>query len=707
MSPWLSRVGQNKHHGLSNVITVQSRLSNAAWISWLVGATALTAPLLVRYIKFFRHPGAGYPYYLLAASCAFAAGVPLYHRLRIRGLWRYEPAAFVLPLLAGLIYQTRATLVVAWIMVAAYALGWSVLDRAGLLAASPVEAMALPAGVGLALLSIATFFLGLAHGYYPSVFALLLVTLCATCLRGVPALWKALQSLLRAWREAAELRDGFATLGLAFGIVFAAAASMVVLAPSLAFDVLRYHLVEVMVYNARHALVIAPFLDIGYNPQNSELLMTLAYSLGGQPAAQMTPPLFFALALLMTFAMARRTGAGRLGAATGTLFAGTIPFLHWTGSVAKNDLVLAFYLLAALYAYLRWQESEKFAWILLGAFFVAAAAGVKPTVVFGLPPLAIFYFLAAWRQPKRWRAIALLAAIFALFGLYWYVRAWLLTGNPVYPFALRAAVSTAAGRTGQPASPLLYLQLPWRLHFAGQNYFASPLANPLGVFFVLFVPVWFLLRRRAHRAQRTCLVFAAGYLVYWAIADPDLRFACAPILLLAALTGSRLVALYEASRPWAKKFVVAAAAYCLSFALAATLIVEVNAPQFRLFAGKLDSRGYLRQALVTYPSLEYLATQTAPGDRVLSAGNESAAYAPDPAGFDCFSLRVGGNFWPTLEQRARQDGSRFLISPAAAGNPPQSMRAEMLYRDPAFFVYRLPQADAGRTEPRPTQRGGR
>ncbi|HKX00190.1 MAG TPA: hypothetical protein VJN43_20795 [Bryobacteraceae bacterium] len=686
--------------------TVQSRLANAAWISWLAGATALTTPLLVRYIKFFGHPGARYPYYLLAASCVFAAGVPLYHRLRIRGLWRYEPAVVALPLAAGLIYQTRATLVVAWIMVAAYALGWSVLNRAGLRAESPVEAVALPSGVGLALLSIVTFFLGLAHGYYPSVFALLLATVCAACFGGIPALWKALQSLLSAWREAGELRDGFATLGLAFGIVFAAAASMVVLAPSLAFDVLRYHLVEVMVYNARHALAIVPFLNIGYSPQNSELLMTLAYSLGGQPAAQMTPPLFFALALLMTFALARRARASRLGAAIGTLFAATIPFLHWTGSVAKNDLALAFYLLAALHTYLCWQESGKFAWIRLGAFFVAAAAGVKPTAVFGLPPLAILYFLAAWRQPRRWRAMGSLAAIFALFGLYWYVRAWALTGNPVYPFALRAAVSTAAGRTRQPATPLLYLQLSWRLHFAGQDYFASPLANPLGVFFVLFAPIWFLLRRRAHRAQRACLVFVAGYIVYWAIADPDLRFACAPILLLAALTGSRLFALYAASRPWAKKFILAAAAYCLSFALGATLIVEVNEPQLHLFAGKLDSRGYLRQALVTYSSLEYLATQTAPGDRVLSAENESAAYAPDPAAFDCFSLRLGGSFWPTLEQRARQDGSRFLISPAAAGEPPQSMRAEMLYRDPAFSVYRLPQADAGRAEPRPTQRGG-
>jgi 4-amino-4-deoxy-L-arabinose transferase-like glycosyltransferase len=548
------------------------------------------------------------------------------------------------------------------------------------------------------LLATAMFVLGLAGGYYPVVFALLLSLICLAFFRGIPELWRALRAVDRVWADAAELRGWLGTLLVAFAVLFLLSASMVILAPSLAFDVLRYHLAEVQAYNAQHALVILPFLDISYTPQNTELLMTLASGLGGQPAAQMVPPLFFALSLLMVFALARRSGASPLGALAGAIFAGTIPFLHWTGSVAKNDLALAFFVLAALYSYLRWQESGQFAWIELGVFFVAMAAGVKQTALFALPPLAVFYALAAWRQGRRLRAMASLAAIFLAFGLSWYARAWLLTGNPVYPWRLGTAVSPAAARTGPSSAALRYFELPWQLHFEGQKYFASPLANPLGMFFVLFAPVWLLVRRAAanRRPELACLVFTAAYLVYWSVADPELRFACAPILLLAALTGMRLITLYDASARWGKGVILGGAAYVLSFALLAATIVEVNAPQLRLFAGKLDARGYLREALVTFPSLEYLQKQAAPGDRVLSVANTSVAYAPDPAAFDCIIPPWKTGYWPEIESRLGGGGFRFLVAPSNRGEPRESLGAVRLYRDSAFSVYRLPLRNGGK-----------
>ena len=682
-----------------NAVFVRSgRLANVVFGLWLAAAGVATAPLLVGEIQYFRHPGARYFYYLLIAACIFSAGLLLYHRLRQRGLWRHEPAALAaLPVVAGLIYQPRAALVAGWLFVTAYVLGWEVLRRLSLAIGSPVAAIAIPAGIGLGLLASAMFVLGLAGGYYPAVFALLLSVICLAFFRGIPELGRALRAMERAWEDAPELRGWLGTILVAFAVLFLLSASMVILAPSLAFDVLRYHLAEVRAYNAQHALAILPFLDISYTPQNTELLMTLVYGLGGQPAAQIVTPLFFALSLLMVFALARRAHASPMGAFAGAIFAGTIPFLHWTGSVAKNDLALAFFLLAALYSYLRWQESGQFAWIELGVFFVAMAAGVKQTALFALPPLAVFYVLAAWRQSKRLRAMASLAAIFLVFGLFWYARAWLLTGNPVYPWRLGTAVSWAAGTTGQSSAALRYLELPWQLHFEGQKYFASPLANPLGMFFALFAPVWLLVRRAAaNRPERVCLAFTAAYLVYWSAADPELRFACAPILLLAALTGMRLVTLYDASARWGKGVILGGAVYVLSFALLAVMIVEVNAPQLRLFAGKLDARGYLREALVTFPSLEYLQKQAAPGDRVLSVENTSVAYAPDPAAFDCITPPWETGYWPAIESRLSEGGFRFLVVPSDRGEPAVSLGAVKLYGDSAFSVYRLPLRNGGK-----------
>ena len=670
------------------------RLKNAVWIVWLTAAASATFPLFLWHVQYFQRPGTKFFTLLLIALCAVTAGLPLYHRLRQRGLWRYELAVLAgLPLLAGLIYETRGTLTTLWLFISACALGRWVLERAGLKTSNGLEEIVLPAGIGLGLLACALFALGLTGALYPLAFALLLTAICLIFFRCIPPLWTAIGSLYRQWGVTEEFRSGLGTVLIVFAVVFAACGVMVILAPSVAYDVLRYHLAEVKAYSAQHALRPLPLLDASYRPQNTELWMTLAYALGGQPAAQMVSPVFFALTLLMLFAIALRTGAGTLGSLAGAVFAGTIPFLHWTGSVAKDDVALAFFLLAALYAYLRSRETGNFVWIRLGVFFMAIAAGVKEIAVFAVPPFAVFFALAAWRQPRRLRTFASLALIFTVFGLFWYVRDFSLTGNPVHPWKLATAISPHR-RLEWGAAALRFVQLPWRMHFSGQRFFESLLPNPLGIFFVLFAPVWLMVRRRtgAITLERTCLLFTAAYVAYWATMLATLRFGITPIVILAVFTGARLAALYQNSPAWTNRVFLGACVYCLWFALLAAAIVEINAPQFQLFAGTIDKAGYLCQALGTYPSLEYLKTQVAPGDRVLGVENCSAAYAPDPAAFDCFWPPA----WPInraeLEARLRKPQFRFLILPTGqvdAGTPKGLDDAALLYRDAAFCLYRL------------------
>ncbi len=81
----------------------------------------------------------------------------------------------------------------------------------------------------------------------------------------------------------------------------------------------------------------------------------------------------------------------------------------------------------------------KFRWIVAGAFFIAQAFGVKYVALFGAAPLALLYGHAVWRQPRRWRAAATVAAVFLTFSLIWPLRAYWLTGNPVAPEKLRVA----------------------------------------------------------------------------------------------------------------------------------------------------------------------------------------------------------------------------------------------------------------------------
>src|ERR1700730_8000887 len=69
--------------------------------------------------------------------------------------------------------------------------------------------------------------------------------------------------------------------------------------------------------------------------------MVLAYSLGGQAAAQMAPPQFYGLTLLLLFVLARRCGATPLGALARPVFAVTLPFVHWSfGRAVSRRMIL-------------------------------------------------------------------------------------------------------------------------------------------------------------------------------------------------------------------------------------------------------------------------------------------------------------------------------------------------------------------------------
>lgn len=93
------------------------------------------------------------------------------------------------------------------------------------------------------------------------------------------------------------------------------------------------------------------------------------------------------------------------------------------------------------------------------------------------------------------------------------------------------------------------------------------------------------------------------------------------------------------------------------------MIIEVNASQLRLFAGRIDDQQYLREVLTPYPSLEYLRDHAAPGDRVLSINNCVRTYAPDIERFRCLFVQDDGLGPGQLGEAFGKSEFEFLILP--------------------------------------------
>ena len=315
--------------------------------------------------------------------------------------------------------------------------------------------------------------------------------------------------------------------------------------------------------------------------------------------------------------------------------------MSWSGAIAKNDSMLAYFELAALFAAIAARESSTRRWLLFGAFCLGLAFGTKHTALFGAIPVALLMLNRLRTVRAPWKLALAMAAVFAVAGLSWHARTWAATGNPLFPANVALAGRALPAIGGSTESPWLNrVSYPWIAHFRGRLTNEGPSENPAGFFLLFFGLSWLLLRRRKPSpAERDCLIFCGLFGVYWIYSWGVLRYGAPLLLVLVTLTAQRVEALAQTSGGWARRGVAAALAYCFAFALLPALMLEVNPIQLGYFARRLDREGYVRAMLPGYKSIEYLNAHMANGERALAIGNCAIAYADDPLRFRCMELR--------------------------------------------------------------------
>ncbi|MGH9661341.1 MAG: glycosyltransferase family 39 protein, partial [Bryobacteraceae bacterium] len=528
-------------------------------------------------------------------------------------------------------YQPLATLAVAWILAVSYGWGKLARERLALEIESPASDLGLSIATGLGLLVCVLFVAGLAGGLRVGVLAALLTAGSVVARRQIAALPATLRAMHARWRQSLNEADALLSLFVPAAVVLLGCGLMVALAPTVTFDSLRTHLPAAQYYAQQHALRPVPGIDYTYYPQGFELLMTLAFALAGQPGAQILAAAMFALLLLLGWSIARECGAGHAGAAIGVVLAGSVPFLHWTAVNPKNDVPLAAFQLGALLAYLHARRTGCFRWTLVAAFLLASSFGVKHVALFGAVPLGLLFVRSAIAARTPVRALAALALVLVVFGTFWHVRTFVLTGNLVYPSVSRVPLETAAfdPEFSLEAKLKKYLVWPWSIHFDGIPSFESVSSNPMGIALVVLAPLFLLVRGPAG-AVWPVVFYCAFSLFYWVGYWPVLRYAIAPLTVLLVLAGPRLVALYEGSGVVMRASLLAACAHVLLFALCLTLILEVNAPQFQYFARRIDRDRYLREVLPPTAPLLFLRGRAGPDDGILAVDACPDAYAPHP-----------------------------------------------------------------------------
>jgi 4-amino-4-deoxy-L-arabinose transferase-like glycosyltransferase len=437
---------------------------------------------------------------------------------------------------------------------------------------------------------------------------------------------------------------------------------LVALAPPLDWDGLFYHLVFPRHYIEQGQIVPVTDVPHQYYPGLMEMLYTAAMLLKGDSAAKLLHTATLCLLLGGVYLVARRHLSKELGWPAVTV-AGAIPMIWVLGSWAYNDLALAFYQVAALYAFLTWAKRDERPWLVVSAVFCGLAAGYKYTAF--VCPLTIGLLVcwqllrqrAAW---QRWLAtVSLFCAVVFLVAVPWYARNLVVTGNPVYPFAydLFGGPGWDAWRADWYARPGTglgtdlgeWVKLPWTMTLGLRDMnFHDGRAGPLFLLALPFVVLWLVRgfgRPGARpRAMGVLLFYAFVQAAFWAfgVANsrslfqsrlllPALAALCGPLAYLYDELGTLDTRLFSLRRLVGMTVVLVLAANLCYHMLA---VVQTN--PLPVLVGQEDQEAFLTRNLgAYYAAMEMVNEYVGEGERVLFLWEPRSYYCqrdvqPDP-----------------------------------------------------------------------------
>lgn len=359
-------------------------------------------------------------------------------------------------------------------------LGRVALIRLGLADSGFVSSAAYSTALGLGLLGLGVFGLQLAGLFDGWALLILLLWVCFVVMNGL----RASRGRILAGKGAASGLRTLAPvekvfLALAFGLL--GLALLQSLTPPWDYDGLMYHLQGPRLFLQKGRLLPIPENWLTFYPFLVEMIFSVGLAWGSDIFARLIHLAYAVLLASAVFAAAERF-IGRQYAWLATAILIGIPIFPIWASLAYGDMAWALYEFLALGAVLVWVEGGQggesapdLRPLALAGVLTGFALGTKYMALGGAGALGL---VVLWHSRRSgWRkAFANIAAFglpALLVGSPWYLKNWLWTGNPVYPFWISPGGETGERVSlwleymngfGAPRTLIGYLSLPIRIY---------------------------------------------------------------------------------------------------------------------------------------------------------------------------------------------------------------------------------------------------
>lgn len=541
--------------------------------------------------------------------------------------------------------------------------------------------------LGLGVLALLVSFLGLLGQFRPVPVLILTAVVLAAGIKQIPefAGWfSGSCKRLFGGRTPAEYLTGLSLL-LVFGL-----ALLLNQLPEVANDALCYQLNVAKQFAWKHSLVPDVY---DFNSYTS-ILMNSLYAIGllfqSVPLAKM----FHAWAALlltgaMIFTLEKETGAAWRARILGLLFFLT-PTVFFEVTTTYVDLATSLFVFLSFYAWIAWRESGRTGDAALSGLLLGFAISTKVLFMIAAAPFALL-FLAEGMSQRRQNIFKDLAAfgMGALLGtVYWFIQAYALTGNPIFPYmgslfgTAQAASVQQFMEMGPKKSLLLFFLLPWNMTFRPQDYDGG---FPLGPLYLLLLPFvvygfWKQPKLRAHS------LFAGVFLAIWYFLFHNVRFLL-PVLTIYAVAGTAgffsLWRRLHAGTWWKRIFLAGAAGLAL-------LLLGAGIYHYRhewpLIAGRTNRTNYLAAMERTAPLAQWMEKSLPKDARIFNAEEIRQFYFPrDSVREIWFSLKTHYEELEEPEKVAaflKKEGFTYLLMEQTEGQPvaPKNSRYVLLHQ---------------------------
>jgi hypothetical protein len=496
----------------------------------------------------------------------------------------------------------------------------------------PLDAMALALPLGMGLFALGTLVLG---EFGCLNFVGLSVLLAVLIELGIVT-WFRLFHEMRGWFKARVQTRSRTSLSLFFafclGLVLVGTA-LTALTPVTDGDALCYHLQVPKVFLMRGAVGFVPDLHETVYPLVTEMLYAVALAFRG-PVACRGIQWILGIVFAANVTALARPSLGRRAWWAGAI-ALSVPAVSNGMAAPLNDVALAAFGTAAIFAWVRLHERPSTRAAIVAGMLAGLAAGVKyPALILcGLlaPAIALRVFdrrslVFAARRPQ-WLALTgvyLVAAVAV--GGSWYLRAYVHTGNPVYPYFRHvfggAGLDEVLSPLKRPLPVSLFHLLSALVPLSLEPDRFDSFSHQFGPMFVLFLPAIFL-----YRAPRRVLLLvglAYAFLLICLTQRQSMRF------VLIALGPMSIGVAYMAS-VWCKRRTVPARLLIMILigvmGFEASLAVARTRHVLPLLLGRESAEEFLARREPTF-AVGRWATQHLPREARLIGQDHRGFYIP-------------------------------------------------------------------------------